>query len=312
MKSQDDMSGMFDDLSDLTLQQRATIKERYRFLLREYRYRCHLYSTLFYVLRTTMTVGSLVVPALLSLKSGPDNDERLYWFTWAVSLAVTTANGLTTLFKLDKRFFMLHAVAEKLRSETWQYLSLAGRYSGYYGGFKPTHRNQYVYYCSQLEKIRMKHIDEEYIRQAELNDKKKDVHTSVKQEEDADDDKTTTALDNKHKPIRPIPSRYIMRGDNQVPSPADPSGLMSVLPTSRNLTHRNRKDSSSTVGSDGTIALVIEESKDEKDEKDEKNEKNEKNEKYREPLSLPGQPDGAPVSSTSSGRNSVLSTPSKL
>lgn len=299
MKYQDDMSGMFDDLTDLTLQQRATIKERYRFLLREYRYRCRMYSTLFYVLRTTMTVGSLVVPALLSLKAGPDSDERLYWFTWAVSLAVTTANGLTTLFKLDKRFFMLHAVAEKLRSETWQYLALAGRYSGYYGGVKPTHRNQYVYYCSQLEKIRMRHIDEEYIRQAELNDKKKDVPANGghKEEEDSDNDKDKGAN-------KSGPKNKLINSENNVPSPADPAGLMTAPPINRNITHRARKESSSTIGSNDTIALVIDEADHEKGETNEK-----ENEK---PVSLPGQTDGASVSTNSSTGNSVLSTTSKL
>jgi hypothetical protein len=309
MRYQDDMSGMFDDLGDLTLQQRATIKERYRFMLREYRYRCRMYSTLFYVLRTTMTVGSLVVPALLSLKAGPDSDERLYWFTWAVSLAVTTANGLTTLFKLDKRFFMLHAVAEKLRSETWQYLALAGRYSGYYGGVKPTHRNQYVYYCSQLEKIRMKHIDEEYIRQAELNDKKKDVPANGsgnhKEDEESDDDKGKGANKPGHKnQLVSAASRRLLSSENNVPSPADPAGLMTAPPINRHLTNRNRKESSSTIGSNDTIALVI-------DETDENNEK-ETEKDNEKPVSLPGQTDGSSVSSDRSGRDGILSPPPKL
>jgi hypothetical protein len=171
MQYQDDMTSMFDALTELTLQQRAAIKERYRFLMSEYRYRCRQYAALFYVLRITMTVGSLAVPALLSLKTtGPDGEAILYWFTWGLSLAVTTANGILTLFKLDKRFFLLHAIAERIRTETWQYLSLSGRYSGHYGGHRPTHRNQYVFYFSRIERIRMNHIDEEYVRQADIGD----------------------------------------------------------------------------------------------------------------------------------------------
>ena len=161
---------MFDELTDLTIQQRRAIKERYRFLLTEYRRRCWVYSYLFYVLRMTMTVGSLAVPALLSIQTNGVDATIMYWFTWSLSLAVTTANGVMTLFKLDKRFFMLHATAERLRTETWQYLQLSGRYSGHHGGFRPTHANQYVYYCSQIEKIRMKHIEEEFIKQADLAD----------------------------------------------------------------------------------------------------------------------------------------------
>jgi hypothetical protein len=167
MRRQDDIAPMFDQLTELTHLQRETIKSRYRFLMREYCYRSRLYSFLFYLLRICMTVGSLVVPALLSLKgSSSESDTALYWLTWAISLAVTTSNGLLTLFKLDKRFFMIHAVTERLRSETWQYLTLGGRYSGHHGGHRPTHTNQYVYFVSRLEKIRMKHVDDEYVRPA--------------------------------------------------------------------------------------------------------------------------------------------------
>ncbi len=169
MHYQDDMSPMFDQLKGLTPQQIATIKHRYHFLMKEYRRRCFLYSILFYFLKTTMTAGSLAVPALLTIQTkDTSSNDVMYWVTWTISLAVTTANGLMTLFKLDKRFFQLHGVAERLRSETWQYLTLSGRYSGHYGKDTPTHANQYVYYCSHVEKIRMKHVEEEFIKQADM------------------------------------------------------------------------------------------------------------------------------------------------
>lgn len=172
MNSQDDMSEMFDSVPGLTTLQRETVKARYRFLLAEYRHRTRIYVFLFYTLRITMTVGSLTVPALLSLKvDSPVGETALYWTTWAISLAVTTSNGIMTLFKLDKRFFMLHGVAERLRTETWQYLTLAGRYSGYYNSEEtPTHANQYVHYCTNIEKIRMRHMDDEYISVGEGGD----------------------------------------------------------------------------------------------------------------------------------------------
>jgi hypothetical protein len=168
MKFKDHMDDIFDQLTDLTPLQRHTIKERYRFLMSEYRARCRLYSVLFYLFRTTVTVGSLAVPALLSIQNNPEPTMAVYWFTWALSLAVTTANGVIMLFKLDKQFFKMHATAERLRSETWQYIQLAGRYSGHYGHpHRPTHKNQYVYYCSQLEKINMKRVDDEYLKTGE-------------------------------------------------------------------------------------------------------------------------------------------------
>lgn len=168
MRNQDDMTPLFDTLPELTPYQRAALKERYQFMMRDYRYRTLTYAILFYVLRITMTVGSLTVPALISIKTytttTSDIDSAVYWFTWALSLAVTTANGLMTLFKLDKRYFMIHATAERIRSETWQYISLSGRYSGHYGGLRPTHKNQYIYYFTKLERIRMKHVSDEFVR----------------------------------------------------------------------------------------------------------------------------------------------------
>ena len=165
MRYPDHMDSIFDELSDLTHLQRHTLKERYRFLMAEYRARCFLYSILFYTFRLTMTVGSLAVPALLSIQSAPGAPVSMYWVTWAISLAVTTSNGIMTLFKLDKRFFMLNATAERLRSETWQFIQLAGRYSGHHGHpHRPTHANQLTLYCTQLEKINMKRIEDEFIK----------------------------------------------------------------------------------------------------------------------------------------------------
>ena len=172
MKYIDDLESAFDALTDLTVQQRSSIKNRIRFLLQEYRVRSCLYTALFYTTRLMITVGSLAVPALLSINMKPDTEPFLYWMTWSISLAVTTSNGIVTLFKIDKRFFSLHATMERLRSEIWQYLELSGRYSGILGSsnHKPSHSNQYVYFCSQIEKIRMKHIDDEYVKQANIDD----------------------------------------------------------------------------------------------------------------------------------------------
>ena len=198
MQFADHMDDIFDELKDLNDLQRHSIKERYRFLMEEYRYRCRLYSIMFYIFRITMTVGSLAVPALLSIQNGNTAPSYLYWVTWAISLAVTTSNGIMTLFKLDKQFFNLHATAERLRSETWQFVQLAGRYSGHHGNHKPTHSNQYVYYCSQLEKINMSRVDDEYVK--------------------AGEDTRTPA------PVKPSPDAKPST-DTMVPSPADQSNL---------------------------------------------------------------------------------------
>lgn len=255
----DDLGAMFDSLTDLTLQQRAVIKERYRFLLAEYRWRCRIYSVLFYVLRVTMTVGSLAVPAMLSLNTLQEEATRgLYWGTWGLSLAVTTANGLLTLFKLDKRFFLLHAVAERLRTETWQYLTLSGRYSGHYGGVRPTHRNQYVYYTTKIERIRMQHVDEEFVRPAGDNENKKvtgaagkDGRRSDGSEFDGDGSSGGDGGGGGGDGVR----------NQDVPSPPNQSTLRTgTTPGPRGIL---RQDSGVTIGKGDEIALEIHEKKEE-------------------------------------------------
>lgn len=65
---------------------------------------------------------------------------------------------------------MLHTCYEHIISEVWQYVQLSGKYSGLYTqGQEATHANQYIYICNILEKIRMKHIEEEYYKVTEQN-----------------------------------------------------------------------------------------------------------------------------------------------
>lgn len=292
MSSQDDMSPMFDALTDLTLHQRETIKARYRFLMNEYRRRGSLYTFLFYILRITMTVGSLAVPALLSLRvAGPDAEAILYWFTWGISLAVTTSNGMMTLFKMDKRFFMLHAIAERIRTETWQYLALSGRYSGHYGGIRPTHRNQYVFYCSHLEKIRMKHIEEEYIRAAGDADDKKPMPAAPQAQTHTSSPADKSAL-NLHNAETP---------PQEVPTPPDRAALTSPQPPHADKNPlRRRSDSQSTLG-DAADATVIEMGAP-THEKDQR--------QQRPTLQVHERDDRPPVQSPRTARDTVLFAPS--
>lgn len=178
----DQLDTLFDKV-ELTEFQRKSIKERYHYLMSYYRSRCLLYSFLFYSLRMTMTLGSLAIPALLSTDAFRNsNSPEIYWFTWSLSLAVTSSNALITLFKLDKRYFMLHSTLERLRSETWQYLQLSGRYSGHYGS-AATHASQFVFYCTQFEKINMKRVEDEFIKEIEDRNMKEGVKKAVSEEQ---------------------------------------------------------------------------------------------------------------------------------
>jgi hypothetical protein len=159
----------------LTRMQKNSIRRRFFEILREFRFRCRAYSLLFHVGHFTITVGSLVVPALLSVQyagagitfvDANSFQAQVYWTTWILSLLVTMFNGVLVLFKVDMKYYFLHTTLERLRSEGWQYLQLTGRYAGALASPNetPTHRNQFKYFCHYIEKIKLKQVEEEYYK----------------------------------------------------------------------------------------------------------------------------------------------------
>jgi hypothetical protein len=160
---------LFQTLRGLSEFQRNTITTRFINVTENIHQRSRYYSVWFHVGRTVVTVGSLIVPALLSIQYSSSLQESLpyiiYWITWCISLLVTTSNGIMTLFKIDKKFYFLHTTYEQLMSEAWQYIHLSGKYSGYYlKDGQPNHENQYVFFCHNLEKIKLKQVEEEYFK----------------------------------------------------------------------------------------------------------------------------------------------------
>jgi len=158
---------------DLSNVQKQIILSRYIHILEHLHKRVQMYNRVFYLGHTIITVGSLFVPALLSIQNsstlgGTNSSVNIYWATFIISLLVTTFNGILTLFKIDKKYYFLNTTLERLRTEGWQYMGLTGRYSGQLThGEPPTHQNQFVYFTHQIEKIKMKQIEEEYYKSDE-------------------------------------------------------------------------------------------------------------------------------------------------
>lgn len=179
------------DLTSLTPLQKKIVEQRYILLLGDFERRAFLFSLLFHTCRIFVTIGSLIVPALLSIQytdtrtstsmaNPEDFAYRIYWATWVVSLLVTTSNGIFTLFKVDKKYYLLHSTLEQLRSEGWQYLELSGRFSGFYTPKeKPTHVNQFLFFCHRVEKIKMHQVQEEYWKMEESTHQKKENSSTI-------------------------------------------------------------------------------------------------------------------------------------
>ena len=187
--------------------QKIIFQQRFIEVLKTFEKRCWRIALFFHVLRILISVGSLIVPALLSIQYSDTSATtsikdpnsfayEIYWATWVISLLVTTSNGVVSVFKVDKKYYFLHTTMEHLRSEGWQYLELSGRYSGFHTpGIPPSHSNQFIYFCHAVEKIKMHQVEEEYFKLT-------DAHTHA----GATTQKQDGKLDNKENPlIHPTP-----------------------------------------------------------------------------------------------------------
>jgi hypothetical protein len=151
---------LFEELS-IEAYKKKILQERYLAVLSEFKTRAMRLSISFYGMRTVITVGSILVPAFLSIQ-GTNVQPQLYWVTWMISILVTICNGIMTLFKLDKKYFFINTTLELLHSEGWQYLGLSGRYTNSGANESPTHDNQFLIFFHMAEKIKMRQVEEEY------------------------------------------------------------------------------------------------------------------------------------------------------
>ncbi len=162
---------------NLSRVQKQIIKTRYLNILENFQKRARNYGIVFYIGHMVITVGSLFVPALLSIQNSDKSyvyqngnfTIHIYWATFILSLLVTIFNGILTLFKIDKKYYFLNTTLERLRTEGWQYFSLTGRYSGQLlkktnPRLQPTHKNQFIHFTHYIEKIKMKQVEEEYFK----------------------------------------------------------------------------------------------------------------------------------------------------
>jgi hypothetical protein len=153
---------LFDTFETLAIEpyKKTVLQERYLAVLQNFHTRASRLGYFFYISRVIMTVGSILVPAFLSIQ-GSSQQVQIYWATWILSLSVTISNGFMTLFKLDKKYFFINTTLEMLHSEGWQYIGLCGKYSGK-DNIPATHENQFLIFFRMAEKIKMRQVEEEY------------------------------------------------------------------------------------------------------------------------------------------------------
>jgi len=123
--------------------------------------------------RFIVTVGSIILPAILSLgqmdpaKLPKNFDQIIYWSSWTISLMVTASNGFLQLFSLDKNYFEYALTTEQLKTEGWQYFQLSGKYED-----DESHQEAYKDFSKSIENIKRKQVEKEYSGKGDISKKK--------------------------------------------------------------------------------------------------------------------------------------------
>ena len=127
------------------------------------------------IFRFIVTIGSILLPAILSLgqmdpaKLPKNFDQWTYWSSWTISLMVTASNGFLQLFSLDKNYFEYALTTEQLKTEGWQYFQLSGKYED-----DESHQEAYKAFSKSIENIKRKQVEKEYSGKGDVNKNKKE------------------------------------------------------------------------------------------------------------------------------------------
>ena len=155
-------------MNDLDLISKDILRNRYVKLINAMEVSSKRANFWFVALSTLTTVGSIIVPGLLSIQDRTfgtnstnmdktEHENRIYWSTWGLSLAVTLSNAMVRLFSFDKVSVTRKLRTSHLKSEGWLFLELSGKYAN-----KGNHQDVFQEFCTEIEKIRNQQIREEY------------------------------------------------------------------------------------------------------------------------------------------------------
>ena len=126
-------------------------------------------SSAYHCLSLMITVGSILVPAMLSVQDKPlirhdttDYEKerqahRIFWTTFAIALFVSIANGVIKLFSIDQTYIIRHMRYNDMRREGWLFFELTGPYKKY-----RRHSQAIKAFIYNIEKIKTNHLKEEY------------------------------------------------------------------------------------------------------------------------------------------------------
>lgn len=151
------------EATDLSPLHKKAIQVRVLSVINRLKERLRRLTVTYTMLRTSTTVGSLLVPSLLAVQTNIDQ-AGAYWAMWGIGLVVSLSNAFVSLFRIDKNYFTVGDLVEKIESESWMYLTLSGKYKhdDYESGLSG-HQMMFTQFMECCELLMSKAITTEYI-----------------------------------------------------------------------------------------------------------------------------------------------------
>lgn len=158
----------------LTGRSKLILRQRFLNMYLYYENR-HKYMNIFHNgSRVVVTVGSIIIPALLTLDNEISDrsttSQAIYYATFSLSLIVTVTNSISELMQIGKKYYTYATVKENLVNEGWSFLSLSGKYKHY-----TDHSECWRKFVNKTEKLNSNAVNSNLI----LSTQKHDDHHPV-------------------------------------------------------------------------------------------------------------------------------------
>ena len=128
----------------------------------------------YYLFSSVITVGSIIVPSLISVQDKTfthdanadeqaEHSNNVYWTVWGLSISVTVSNAVIKLLSLDKTYITRNLRLNQFKSEGFMFLTKTGDYD------IEDENLRFRIFVRNIEKIRREQILEEYTPHQESN-----------------------------------------------------------------------------------------------------------------------------------------------
>tara|TARA_B100001093_G_C26782013_1_gene995033 strand:- start:704 stop:1336 length:633 start_codon:yes stop_codon:yes gene_type:complete len=172
MSSADELLACIDNLK-LSPLQKVILHDRLLKMITKMERKTRRYRRYNAVGSIVVNMGSLLTPALLSIKAD-DHQSIIYHVTWTTALLTAIGTSLMSLFQVQKRFVLFIKTLEKLKSESFLYFSLTACYNN------ETHASAFHTFIEKIEVIFASEVSSEFKQGHHATEDPAGTHNAVK------------------------------------------------------------------------------------------------------------------------------------